>query len=249
MVALALERQHGVDDVLEHAGPGERAVLGDVADEHDRHAAPLGLDDQRPGRTRAPGRRDPAADESCGSATVWMLSTTTRDGRRASMASIDAGQRRLVGQPQVGAHGTEPLGAQADLLGALLGADVQRGARPPRQQLQQQRALADARLAAEQGDRPGDDARRRAPGRARRCRSAAARRAGRRCRSSRPSVDIALGRPSATCRTTSPSTSSTSVFHAPQPEHWPAHLGWRCRNRHTRAPSSSSSWQQHDEGV
>ena len=46
VVALALERQHGVDDVLEQAGTGERAVLGDVADEHDRHAAPLGVDDQ-----------------------------------------------------------------------------------------------------------------------------------------------------------------------------------------------------------
>ena len=42
---LALERQDGVDDVLEQPRPGERALLGDVPDEHHRHATALGLDD------------------------------------------------------------------------------------------------------------------------------------------------------------------------------------------------------------
>ena len=37
-LALALELQHAVDEVLEHARPGERALLGDVADEQDRGA-------------------------------------------------------------------------------------------------------------------------------------------------------------------------------------------------------------------
>ena len=46
-VALALERQHGVDHVLEHARTGERALLGDVADHHDRQVGRLRLDDQR----------------------------------------------------------------------------------------------------------------------------------------------------------------------------------------------------------
>ena len=36
MVTFALERQHGVDDVFEHARAGQRAVLGDVPDEDDR---------------------------------------------------------------------------------------------------------------------------------------------------------------------------------------------------------------------
>ena len=39
VVPVALEREHGVDDVLEHPGAGERAVLGDVADEHRGDAA------------------------------------------------------------------------------------------------------------------------------------------------------------------------------------------------------------------
>ena len=39
VVAVALEGEHGVDHVLEHPGPGEPAVLGDVADEHHGAAA------------------------------------------------------------------------------------------------------------------------------------------------------------------------------------------------------------------
>ena len=38
-LALALELQHAVDEVLEHARAGERALLRDVADEQDRDAA------------------------------------------------------------------------------------------------------------------------------------------------------------------------------------------------------------------
>ena len=41
-LALALELQHAVDEVLEHARAGQRAVLGDVADEDHRDAARLG---------------------------------------------------------------------------------------------------------------------------------------------------------------------------------------------------------------
>ena len=46
VVAVALEREHGVDDVLEHSRAGERAVLGDVTDEDDGDTAPLGLGGQ-----------------------------------------------------------------------------------------------------------------------------------------------------------------------------------------------------------
>ena len=41
MVAVALELEHAVDEVLEHAWPGDRAVLGDVPDEDRRHASAL----------------------------------------------------------------------------------------------------------------------------------------------------------------------------------------------------------------
>src|SRR6266851_4493850 len=41
VAALALEIEHGVDHVLEHARSGDDALLGDVADEDDGEAAPL----------------------------------------------------------------------------------------------------------------------------------------------------------------------------------------------------------------
>ena len=46
VVPIALERQHGVDDVLERARPGEGAVLGDVADEQRRDPVLLREPDQ-----------------------------------------------------------------------------------------------------------------------------------------------------------------------------------------------------------
>ena len=46
MAALALEIEHGVDHVLEHARAGDRAVLGDVADQQHGDAAALGERDQ-----------------------------------------------------------------------------------------------------------------------------------------------------------------------------------------------------------
>ena len=41
VAAVALEIEHGVDHVLDHLGPGDLAVLGDVADE--QRAAPCAL--------------------------------------------------------------------------------------------------------------------------------------------------------------------------------------------------------------
>ena len=48
-VAVALEVEHHVDEVLEHPRAGDRAVLGDVADEHGGDVAGLGDPDQRGG--------------------------------------------------------------------------------------------------------------------------------------------------------------------------------------------------------
>ena len=42
VVLLALEIEHGVDQMLEHARPGQRAFLGDVAHQEGGDAAPLG---------------------------------------------------------------------------------------------------------------------------------------------------------------------------------------------------------------
>ncbi len=42
MPALALEIEHAIDHVLDHAGARDLAVLGDMAHQHDAGAAALG---------------------------------------------------------------------------------------------------------------------------------------------------------------------------------------------------------------
>ena len=46
MAALAFERQDGVDHMFQHAGSGNRPILGNMANEHQRRAAFLGKADQ-----------------------------------------------------------------------------------------------------------------------------------------------------------------------------------------------------------
>ena len=58
VVAVALELEHAVDEVLEHARPRDRAVLRDVADE-DRGDAAL-LRDAEQARRRLAHLRDGA---------------------------------------------------------------------------------------------------------------------------------------------------------------------------------------------
>src|SRR5438132_5911908 len=49
VVALPFEVEHRVDDVLEHAGPGDRPLLVDVANEEDRNVAALSEQHQAAG--------------------------------------------------------------------------------------------------------------------------------------------------------------------------------------------------------
>ena len=128
VMALTLEREHRVDDVLEHPRPGERALLRDVTDEHDRQLALLGDGHEL---VRAPAHLHHRTGRRAEQRIVHGLDRVDDDDRRLHL--VDGGddlrQRRLGQQPQVGAHRGEPLGAQAHLLGALLGRDVQRAAR------------------------------------------------------------------------------------------------------------------------
>ena len=57
---IAFEIQHGVDNVLEHARAGDRALLGHVADQDDGDARSAWRAASAAPRTRAPGRRFPA---------------------------------------------------------------------------------------------------------------------------------------------------------------------------------------------
>ena len=177
VMPFALEGQHHVDHVLERAWPGQPAVLGDVA-----RPAPSGCHGAWP---RAPAGGAAAHLHDAAGRRVELgigdgLDAVDDDqaGLQVVDGGDDVGQHRLAEQPQVGPDDAQPLGAQAHLRCALFGADVQGAVPlPRRQQLQQQRGLADARLAAEQDDRAGHDAVAHAPGRARRCRWGVGRRA------------------------------------------------------------------------
>ena len=46
VAALALKRQHGIDHMFQHARASDAAILGDMADKHQRRAAFLGKTDQ-----------------------------------------------------------------------------------------------------------------------------------------------------------------------------------------------------------
>ena len=193
---------------------------------------------------------EPAPRTSCGSAIVWMLSTTTSDGARAVDGGDHASERRLAGQPQVGPHGRRDArraGGPAAALSSALTYSVVPG--HARQQLQQQRALADARLAAEQGDRPGDE-----PAAEHPVELGDARRLGRgeqgidvreqveRRHRHRPAGHAA---PDGGGRAPPPQR-----VPRPAPGALPGPLGMgRAALAHTSAPSSSSSWRQHDERV
>ena len=160
MMALAFEIQHGVDDVLERLRPGEAAVFRDVPDEKRRNVLPLGGEQQLRRRLAhladAAGRRLELEREH----RLHRIDDDERrlDARDLFEDALEAGfgqqiQRRLADR--------QPLAARFDLVLGFLARAVEHRpdrARHVRRRLQQQRRLADARLAAEQHQRSGHDA-------------------------------------------------------------------------------------------
>ena len=153
MAAVALEIEHGVDHVLDHLGAGDLPVLGDVAYEHERGALRLGVADERlRGRAHlahragrgfepvGPQRLDRIDDDEIGALAL---------GERRQ----DVGEVGLAGERQRRRRQSEALGPQAHLRRGLLAREVDGAAAGIGEggaQLQQQRRLADARLAADE---------------------------------------------------------------------------------------------------
>ena len=160
MMALALEVQHGVDDVLEGLGAGEAAVLRHMADEQRRHVLAFGGKQQLRRRLAhladAAGRRlefqrehrlDRIDDHQSGPDARDLLENPL-EARFSEQK-----QRRI-------AH-AKPLAARLDLVLRFLAGAVQHRSDRPRHvggSLQQQRGLADPGLAAQQDQRAGHDA-------------------------------------------------------------------------------------------
>ena len=167
MVApLALEIEHRIDHVLEHLGPGDDALLGDVADENDGEAARLRQADQR---LRAAAHLRDRAGRAFEVAHIHGLDRID-DHHLGPGGHVERGDDiahvRHRGERDIGAFEAEAPGAQADLVHRLLPRDVGRpGARAGhgRRGLEQECGLADAGVATHQDGRAGHQAAARDP--------------------------------------------------------------------------------------
>ena len=123
---VALEIQHRVDHVLEHARAGERAFLGDVADQHDarcRSALAARVRCAAHSRTCA---TEPGAEVSWSEYTVWIESITATAGCIGGDGGEDLLQLDLGQHPHLRVVQAEPARAQRDLRAAFLAGDVER---------------------------------------------------------------------------------------------------------------------------
>ena len=154
--AFAFERQHGVDHVLDHAGTGDLAVLGDVADQNQRGAGFLGEANQR--LCRCAHLRHGARRGFHGVGPHGLDRVDHHEARHRAFGQggddvLDRGFRRKlhrrVGKP-------EAFGAQPHLRDRFLAGNIDRAmARAGEQagRLRQQRRFADAGVAADQQHR------------------------------------------------------------------------------------------------
>ena len=158
-LALALEEQHAIDEVLEDPRARDRPLLGHVTDEDQGGAVALADLHQGVGglahlRHRARGARQLGGVQRLDRVDDAGIGTLRLDRRR------DGGE---IGLGQGGhREGTlaEPLGPHPDLRRRLLAGHVEDGAAGCGEVTEghrRDRALADPRRAAEQDERAGDE--------------------------------------------------------------------------------------------
>ena len=230
-LALALEAQHAVHQVLEHARARQRALLGHVAhQDHGRALRCLATRISRPATSRT-WPTEPGEPRQRRRRRAPGPSRSTHDLGPLGLDRGDHGVEVGLGHDRHPQRGrAEPLGAQPDLGGRLLARHVEHlaaGGGQVAERRRGDRGLADARRAAEQHQRAGHEAaaehaveladagahaRARPAPRPRRAARAAAR--GPPGGASRPGLRAAGAR-----------ASSASVFHSPQPGQRPCHLG------------------------
>ena len=156
---VALEQEHDVDRVLERTGPGEVAVLGDVAGHEDRDPLLLGHADE--GVRAVPHLRHAARHLGCGR-IADRLDRVNREEERVTLP----GGRQHGAQVAARREGdriprhAEPTRSGGDLAVRLLAGDEQASAAVPgeaREELEQQRGLPDPGLPREEDHRGGDE--------------------------------------------------------------------------------------------
>ncbi len=159
VVAVALELEHAVDEMLEHTRACDGAVLRHVTDEHGRDAASLRDAQQARGRLAHLGDRARRRAELTGIERLHGVDHADV-GRLLLEGRADGLQLRL-GEDRHVVGAAEALCPQAHLGDRLLAGD-EKGLPPaPRDCTEggeQQRRLADARLPAEEHERGGHEA-------------------------------------------------------------------------------------------
>ena len=224
-MAVAVDRQHGVDDVFEHARSGQLAVLGDVADHDHRDSAALRLLHQPVGAL--PHLCHRSRRRGVGRGRTWSARSRRRTHRdpTASMWAMTLGSAVSATSISRSTSAPRRSARSRTCCDRLLARDVQDrapGAGPGGQHLEDQGRLADARFTTEQRDAardqpaPEDAVQLVDPGRARgRCRLWSA-------------AVIGTGRVAGASdgvRSTGASSSSARVFQSSHPGQRPAHLG------------------------
>src|SRR5690606_17530502 len=150
--------EHDVDQVLQHARAGDRAVLGDVADEDGGHAAFFGQPYEVGGDLADLGD---AAGHAGGLRRADGLHGVDDEHARPDLLHVgdQRGKVGLRGEVEAILDGADTVGAEPDLGGGLLAGDVEHGLLPRHAGggLQQEGGLADAGLPGQQHDRAGDE--------------------------------------------------------------------------------------------
>ena len=160
-LALALELQHAVHQVLEHARARERALLGHVAHQHRRRCrAPWPRRISRPATSRT-WPTEPGAPVSAGSYSTCTESTTHTSGRSASIVASTASRSvsATIGTPgRAGRAAPRAASPARPTPRRTRRAPCGRRRRGCRARARGERGLADAGRAAEQHQRAGHEA-------------------------------------------------------------------------------------------
>ena len=159
--AFALEREHRIDHVLDHARAGDLAVLGDVADQDDGRARALGEADQRLRRAAHLRHRAGRGLDRVGPHGLDRVDDDEARRLAFRQRGDDVLDRGLGGEFDRRIAQAQPLGAQPHLADRLFARDIDgalAGARQRRGGLDQQRRFADAGIARHQDDRAAHEA-------------------------------------------------------------------------------------------
>jgi hypothetical protein len=226
-VRVALEVQHRVHHVLQHARAGQRTFFGHVAHQHHRHARGFG-------RARELGRALAHLRHRAGGGRELLAvhGLNGVDHAHRGPLGVDGGQNlfhRNFGQhPHLAAIQPQAARAQGHLCARFFARHIQRGHRQAQlvQRLQQQRAFANAGVAADQHHAAFHHA--------------TAQHAVQLVQAGGQALEVGrvnVGQRGHGCAAASEAkrflaagaavsaTASISVFHAPQLGHLPSHLG------------------------